>query len=177
MANGIQAIGHRGRNSSIIGLNNLWKRRYLPTKSPSGIPTSAARINPRTTLEALTIMWFIKFPVSRRLVNGCVRRSSTAPTLGSSAGLLACTAKYSHTTMIIIGSTKPNKAVLINLIPGLQFQFFCSFVERTKIIENFLNFCTFFILKTSSKFAEIVHFIDPNLHSLFPIVIGLRSES
>jgi len=161
----------------MIGLNNLWKRRYLPTKSPSGIPTSAARINPSTTLEALTIMWCIKLPVSRRLVNGCRRRSSTAPTLGNNAGLLACTAKYSQTMMIMIGNTKPSTRVLTNLIPVLQFQFFGSLVECAKIIKNFLDFFTFFIFETSFKLTKTVHFVDPDLHSLFPVVIRVCGES
>ena len=144
MANGIQAMGHRGRNNSMIGLSILWKRRYRPTNSPSGIPTKAARINPRITLEALTIMWCMKFPVSSRSVNGCRRRSSTAPTLGNNAGLLACTAKYSHTIIISMGITNPVSMVLSSLIPGLQFQLFCSFIERAEIIEDFLNFFAFF---------------------------------
>jgi glutamate synthase domain-containing protein 1 len=77
MANGIQAIGHNGRTSSISGAKRVLSQREEPINSPNDTPKSAAARNPIKTLRRLIEVFEKSEPDARRSLKGCIKTFKT----------------------------------------------------------------------------------------------------
>ena len=108
IANGIQAIGHNGLNSSTNGPTISCAVLDVPINNPKGTQKITAIENPHTTLNNETIKFQNNDPVPISSLKGFSRINTTGFICGNNAGLFRRIAELSQKISNNTGIIEPN---------------------------------------------------------------------